>query len=247
MRGNISAEECATEGERRCYSAKENLGTVELGGLSEEFLQEQGRLLFARPWRFLCSVLELRDLSRVAAGTEIAFAGRSNVGKSTLLNSLVGQRNLARTSCQPGRTQCLNFFVGAHTPLRLVDMPGYGYAEAPRRLTRRWQALMLSYLQERPGLVRVFLLIDSRRGLTELDWDVLALFDTRGISYQILLTKTDCLKPDSLQEMRTLLSSELGQHPAAAGTVLESSSKRKEGLTLLRTEIARLLASLKLL
>ena len=146
--------------------------------------------LFRRPWQFLRSAPRLEDLP-AAAGPEIAFAGRSNVGKSILINALAGRRGLARTSNTPGRTQDLNFFTAPGVAVTIVDMPGYGFAEAPKAKVDQWTGLVRDYLRGRPTLQRVFLLIDARHGLKSPDLSVMALMDQAAVSYQVVLTKTD--------------------------------------------------------
>src|SRR5262245_40763267 len=158
---------------------------------------ERGELLFRRPWRFLRSVPDLVHLPALA-GPEIAFAGRSNVGKSSLINALVNQRGLARTSNTPGRTQDLNFFGAPDVALCIVDMPGYGFAEAPKAKVEQWTGLARDYLRGRPTLVRVFLLVDARHGLKASDLGIMTVMDQAAVSYQVVLTKTDKVKPPEL-------------------------------------------------
>ena len=157
-----------------------------------------GEALFRRPWQFLLSAPRL-DVLPPAAGPEIAFAGRSNVGKSSLINALVGQRGLARTSNTPGRTQELIFFGAADVALTIVDMPGYGFAQAPKAKVEEWTGLVRDYLRGRPTLLRVLLLIDARHGLKPTDRDVMELMDQAAVSYQAVLTKTDKIKPAELR------------------------------------------------
>jgi GTP-binding protein len=153
-----------------------------------------GEAMFARPWRFVKSVPSLEFLPDTDR-PEMAFAGRSNVGKSSLINALVGHHGLARTSNTPGRTQELNFFEVPHAALFLVDMPGYGFAKAPKDKVDAWTRLVRDYLRGRPNLVRVFLLIDARHGIKSADEPIMELLDEAAVSYQVVLTKIDKLKP----------------------------------------------------
>ncbi|WP_299810371.1 ribosome biogenesis GTP-binding protein YihA/YsxC [uncultured Roseibium sp.] len=197
---------------------------------------EAGRLLFARPWEFLTSVTDMANLPE-AADTEIAFAGRSNVGKSSLINALTGRKGLARTSSTPGRTQMLNFFVAPDTPLTIVDMPGYGYAQAPKDLVDAWTRLVFSYLRGRPNLRRVILLIDSRHGIKANDLETMALLDKAAVVYQVVLTKADKIKPPQLArlitETRALLAKRIAAHPE----IIATSSEKNKGVDELRAEL----------
>ena len=173
-----------------------------------------GEALFARPWQFLKSAPALEFLPE-SDRPEVAFAGRSNVGKSSLLNALVRRRGLARASNTPGRTQELNYFETPDVALYLVDMPGYGFAEAPKSKVEAWTRLVKAYLRGRPTLVRVFLLIDARHGLKRVDLDLMELMDEAAVSYQAVLTKTDKVKPQHLAEVMAATHAELARHPAA--------------------------------
>lgn len=200
---------------------------------------EAGEALFRRPWRFLLSAPRLEVLPP-AAGPEIAFAGRSNVGKSSLINALVGRRGLARTSNTPGRTQELNFFVADGISLAIVDMPGYGFAQAPKAKVEEWTGLVHDYLRGRPTLRRVFLLIDARHGLKSSDLAVMAELDKAAVSYQAVLTKIDKIKPQELAAVMRTTATELNRHAAAFPALLATSSQTGAGIAELRAEIARL-------
>jgi GTP-binding protein len=198
-----------------------------------------GEALFRRPWQFLLSAPRLETLPP-AAGPEVAFAGRSNVGKSSLINALVGRRGLARTSNTPGRTQDLNFFTAPGIALRLVDMPGYGFARAPKARVDEWTGLVRDYLRGRPTLLRVFLLIDARHGLKPADLAVMDLMDQAAVSYQAVLTKTDKIKPHELAEVEHTTAAALASHGAAFPTLLATSAQTGAGIPELRAQIARL-------
>ena len=199
---------------------------------------EAGRLLFAAECRFFFGAQKLDQLPPLA-GTEIAFAGRSNVGKSSLLNALTGRNSLARTSSEPGRTRQLNFF-NLGDRLVLVDMPGYGYARASRDIKADWQGMMFEYLRGRPTLRRVILLLDARIEVKQADHDVMDLLDRAAVAYQLVLTKSDGVKQAGLarkvQEAEVLARS----HAAAFPTILSTSSETGEGIAALRTELASL-------
>jgi GTP-binding protein len=202
-------------------------------------LHEAGRLLFSKPWDFVLGVAHLDQLTD-ADGMEIAFAGRSNVGKSSLINALVGQKALARTSNTPGRTQQLNVFT-TDAPLTIVDMPGYGYAKAPLPTVEAWNRLIKRYLQGRPNLARVFVLVDSRHGLKDNDKEIFDLLDKSAVSYQIILTKTDKLKPGQIEKVRDNVLNGLLKRPAAHPEVLITSSVEQSGLSQVRAAVAELL------
>jgi GTP-binding protein len=201
-----------------------------------------GEALFARPWRFVMSVPSLEVLPDPDR-PEIAFAGRSNVGKSSLINALVGRRGLARTSNTPGRTQELNFFEVPHATLFLVDMPGYGFAKAPKDKVDAWTRLVRDYLRGRPNLVRVFLLIDARHGIKSADEPIMQLLDEAAVSYQAVLTKVDKLKPPALASVVTDTAAALQTHAAAYATLITTSSESGSGIAELRAEIAALAAA----
>ena len=204
-------------------------------------LIEAGRKLFAHEWQFIWASPSIETLPPMA-GIEIAFAGRSNVGKSSLINALTGRNALARTSHTPGRTQELIFFDGPdHAGLRLVDMPGYGYASAPKAKVASWTALIHKYLQGRSNLARVYVLIDARHGLKEVDLDVLKTLDRSAVSYQIVLTKADQIKPAELEQRIGDIKTSLSTHPAAFPEVLATSSETAAGIPELRAAMVRLL------
>jgi GTP-binding protein len=208
---------------------------------SDAKLIEQGRKLFAGDFRFIWASPSIETLPPMA-GVEVAFAGRSNVGKSSLINALTGRNALARTSSTPGRTQELIFFDGPnHAGLRLVDMPGYGYASAPKAKVASWTALIHKYLQGRSNLARVYVLIDARHGLKEVDLDVLKTLDRSAVSYQVVLTKADQIKQVELESRIGDIKTSLSTHPAAFPEVIATSSETSEGIPELRAAMVRLL------
>jgi GTP-binding protein len=209
------------------------------GDLDESDI-EAGRLLFARPCDFIWGASSPDQLPE-ATVPEVAFAGRSNVGKSSLVNALTGQRTLARISNTPGRTQQLNFFeLGGR--LRLVDMPGYGYAKESREKVEAWTALVRTFLKGRVPLRRALVLIDSRHGLKPNDHEVMTLLDQAAVSYQVVLTKADKLKPGPLEAMRASTATDLKRHPAAFPEVHATSSETGQGIAELRAALTRLAA-----
>jgi GTP-binding protein len=199
-----------------------------------------GRRLFAPEWRFVSAAASAASLPAMK-GNEIAFVGRSNVGKSSLINALTNRNSLARTSHTPGRTQELVFFA-ADDRLTLVDMPGYGYAAAPRAKVAAWTALIHAYLAGRANLKRVYVLVDARRGLTAADDEVLATLDSAAVSYQIVLTKADEVKPSEIAACLDATEAALRKHPAAFPEALAASARSGAGIPELRAAIARLLA-----
>ncbi len=203
-----------------------------------EAAMEEGRLLFARECRFIQGVPSLKDLPPDTL-PEVAFAGRSNVGKSSLINALTGRNTLARTSNTPGRTQHLNFF-SLSDRLILVDLPGYGYAKAPKDQVRRWTSLVNGYLKGRATLRRVCLLVDSRHGLKESDLEVMAMLDAAAVSYLIVLTKADKISPMALDDCYRSVIEIASKHVAAYPHVAVTSSEKGLGIGELRMMIASL-------
>lgn len=199
---------------------------------------EAGRLLFAAECTFFFGAQKLEQLPPLA-GTEIAFAGRSNVGKSSLLNALTGRNSLARVSQEPGRTRQLNFF-NLGDRLTLVDMPGYGYARASKDIKADWQGMMFNYLRGRPTLRRVMLLIDARIELKQADTDVMELLDRAAVTFQLVLTKTDAVKPAALERKIAEAEQLARSHAAAYPGILPTSSETGAGIAMLRAELAAL-------
>ena len=208
--------------------------------MSDDLDLEAGRLLFARPFVFVKGCVRISDLPP-ADRTEVAFAGRSNVGKSSLINALVGMKDLARTSNTPGRTQELNIFEGGEGALRIVDMPGYGFAQAPRDKVQAWTKLIHAYLTGRPNLRRVYVLIDGRHGPRANDLTVMNELDKSAVSYQIIMTKADKPSVSELQEAETATRAAIAKRPAAHPELIVTSSETKFGIDILRAEIARIL------
>jgi GTP-binding protein len=204
-------------------------------------LIEQGRKLFAGDWQFIWASPSIETLPPMA-GMEVAFAGRSNVGKSSLINALTGRNALARTSHTPGRTQELIFFEGPEKAgFRLVDMPGYGYASAPKTKVASWTALIHKFLQGRATLARVYVLIDARHGVKDVDLDVLKTLDKSAVSYQVVLTKAYQVKGSELTTRIEETAATLAKHPAAFPDILATSSRTGAGMPELRAAMVRLL------
>jgi GTP-binding protein len=205
--------------------------------IADEELAERARKLFAGPVEFLKSAPGLQFLPDPDV-PEVAFAGRSNVGKSSLLNAITNRKGLARTSNTPGRTQELNFFeVGNPLQIRLVDMPGYGFAEAPKDLVKRWKKLVNDYLRGRPVLKRALVLVDSRHGLKDVDREMMRMLDDAAVSYHLVLTKGDKVKPSALGTLYETTLTEAAKHPAAHPAIFTTSSETGSGIAELRTAI----------
>ena len=201
-------------------------------------LIEAGRLLFARPCNFFTAAQKLEHLPP-PEGVEVAFAGRSNVGKSSLMNALTGQNALARVSHTPGRTKQLNFFT-IDGRITLVDMPGYGFAKASRSVKEDWQGLMFDYLRGRPNLRRVLLLLDARIETKPPDHAVMELLDKAAVAFQLVLTKADDVKPSALAARQAEVEALARKHPAGHPLVLTTSSRTGRGMDELRAELAAL-------
>jgi GTP-binding protein len=206
----------------------------------DDAARQLGEQLFERPWQFLKSAPALEFLP-AADRVEIAFAGRSNVGKSSLINALLRQNGLARTSNTPGRTQDLNFFLTDEVPLYVVDMPGYGFAKAPKEKVEAWTELVSDYLRGRPTLARVFLLIDSRHGLKPPDLEIMAMLDAAAVSYQVVLTKADKINATELEALTEATSKALAKHAAAFPVLIATSAEKGSGIAELRAAIAKIL------
>ncbi|HEY4775402.1 MAG TPA: ribosome biogenesis GTP-binding protein YihA/YsxC [Xanthobacteraceae bacterium] len=198
-----------------------------------------GRRLFAAEWRFVAAATAVSALPAMR-GTEVAFAGRSNVGKSSLINALTGQNALARTARAPGRTQELIFF-SAGGPLMLVDMPGYGFAQAPKAKVAAWTRLIHDYLRGRTNLARVYVLLDARHGLKPADDAVLATLDQAAVSYAIVLTKADQVKADEQAARVSAVERAISRRPAAYPQVLATSARSGAGIAEMRAALARLM------
>jgi len=205
----------------------------------EPLAEEAGRKLFAGTATFLKGVVAMDGLPP-ADRLEVCFAGRSNVGKSTLINALTGRKALARASNTPGRTQEINYFELGE--MFLVDLPGYGYAKAPKPVVEQWQRLLKAYLSGRATLRRAFLLIDSRHGVKQVDEEIMALLDSAAVTYQVVLTKAD--KPRSAETVKMLdrVRADLAKHPAAYPELILTSSEQGTGIATLRAAIAGILA-----
>ena len=204
---------------------------------NEAELAEEARKLFAGRVEFLLSAPELKFLPD-ADLPEIAFAGRSNVGKSSLINAITGRKSIARASVTPGRTQELNFFeVGEPTRLRLVDMPGYGFAKAPVKVVERWKSLVRTFLRGRPVLKRTLVLIDSRHGIKPPDAEMMKMLDESAVGYRLVLTKADKVKASELAETEARVALEARKHPAAYPQLHVTSAEKGMGIAELRAAI----------
>jgi GTP-binding protein len=201
---------------------------------------EAGRKLFAAPWQFLAAAGSLATVP-ATTGVEIAFAGRSNVGKSSLINALTGRRMLARTSHTPGRTQELIFFANPAN-LVLVDLPGYGYASAPKAKIKSWTALARGYLGSRAALARVYVLLDARHGLKPIDAPLLDALDRAAVSYQLVLTKADEVKPTDHEAVIARVREGCARRPAAFPDIALTSARTGHGIPELRAAIERVMA-----
>jgi len=206
--------------------------------MSDEEAIERGRLLFARPCRFVAGAARADQLPPPEL-TEVAFAGRSNVGKSTLVNALTGQTALARVSRTPGRTQQINFFR-LDDALMLVDLPGYGYARVSKRAVADWTRLIHDYLKGRPNLRRLCLLIDARHGIKSVDTALMDELDDAAVSYQVVLTKADALSADEIEATRAGVAAALVRRPAAHPEVIVTSARADIGIAALRAALAAL-------
>ncbi|MBE3637389.1 ribosome biogenesis GTP-binding protein YihA/YsxC [Mangrovicoccus algicola] len=205
----------------------------------DELSREAGRKLFAGETSFVKGVVAMSGLPP-ADRLEICFAGRSNVGKSSLINALTGRKGLARASNTPGRTQEINYFE--RDALYLVDLPGYGFANAPVATVAKWQELMRAYLSGRPTLRRAFVLIDSRHGIKKVDDEILTLLDKAAVTFQVVLTKADKIKTSEYPALLEQVGKALAKHPAAYPELILTSSEKGEGIPTLRSTINGLLA-----
>ncbi|GAW35929.1 putative GTP-binding protein EngB [Roseovarius sp. A-2] len=199
---------------------------------------EQGRKLFAGPVDFLKGVVAMSGLPP-ADRLEVCFAGRSNVGKSTLINALTGRKALARASNTPGRTQEINYFTLGDSRY-LVDLPGYGYANAPLDVVRKWQALLKQYLSGRQTLRRAFVLVDARHGIKPVDEEIMTLLDSSAVTFQCVLTKTDKISESAREKVLEQVRGKLAPHPAAYPELILTSSEKGSGIATLRSVIATL-------
>jgi GTP-binding protein len=210
---------------------------TEIDAREQQHREDAATRLFSGRVDFLLSAPQLKFLPEPTV-PEIAFCGRSNVGKSSLLNALTGRRAIARASVTPGRTQELNFFeVGEPTRFRLVDMPGYGFAKAPVKVVERWKKLVKTYLRGRPVLARNLVLIDSRHGLKDSDREMMTMLDEAAVGYRIVLTKTDKIKASALDTVTARIAEEARKHPAAFPEMHLTSSEKGMGIAALRAAI----------
>lgn len=205
----------------------------------DETTREKGRLLFAGETEFLKGVVAMSGLPP-SDRIEVCFAGRSNVGKSSLINALTGRKGLARASNTPGRTQEINFFT-AGAEHYLVDLPGYGYANAPVAVVEKWQKLLKQYLSGRQNLRRAFVLIDARHGIKKVDEEILSLLDSSAVTFQCVLTKSDKVKAADREKVLQQVREKLSKHPAAFPEIILTSSEKGDGIPTLRATIASLI------
>jgi GTP-binding protein len=206
--------------------------------MADKFTAEQlkaAEAQFTRPITFMLGVARLEQLPDDVYD-EVAFAGRSNLGKSSLINAPFNQKRLAKTSATPGRTQQLNFF-NFDDKLYLVDLPGYGYAKAPEKLVKQWQMILKTYLRGRPNLRRVFVLIDARHGIKKEDTEIMKMLDEAAVSYQIILTKIDKISATELDKVLTATAAQIAKHAAALPDIIATSAEKKSGLDLCKAEI----------
>lgn len=204
----------------------------------DEYTSELGRKMFAGPVEFLKGVVAMSGLPP-ADRLEVCFAGRSNVGKSSLINAITGRKAIARASNTPGRTQEINFFTLGESHY-LVDLPGYGYANAPLAKVEAWQRLLKQYLSGRPNLRRAFVLIDARHGIKDVDEEIMSLLDSSAVTFQCVLTKVDKLKAGERDTVLDQVRGKLAKHPAAFPELIVTSSEKGEGIATLRAVIATL-------
>ncbi|WP_420343302.1 ribosome biogenesis GTP-binding protein YihA/YsxC [Paenirhodobacter sp.] len=204
----------------------------------DDITRERGRLLFAAPVEFLKGVVAMSGMPP-GDRLEVCFAGRSNVGKSSLINALTNRKNLARASNTPGRTQEINFFTTTDGPY-LVDLPGYGFAEAPVPIVKKWQELLKAYLSGRVNLRRAFVLIDARHGVKKVDEEILTLLDRSAVTFQVVLTKVDKISNADREKVIEQVKGALAKHPAAHPEIVVTSSEKGEGVEILRSIICTL-------
>lgn len=211
-------------------------GIFSIAEVPDEAEVEQARIMFAGNTDFLKGVVAMDGLPP-SDRIEVCFAGRSNVGKSSLINALTGRKALARTSNTPGRTQEINFFT-LGSDHYIVDVPGYGFANAPVAVVEKWQRLLKNYLSGRPSLRRVFLLIDARHGPKKVDDEIMQLLDRSAVTFQVVLTKCDKLKPGELEKVTARTIDGISKHPAAYPEIVQTSSAKGTGLEILRCIVA---------
>lgn len=202
----------------------------------DDATREKGRLLFAGPVDFVKGVVAMEGLPPPDRA-EVCFAGRSNVGKSSLINALTGRKNIARASNTPGRTQEINYFTLGDDHY-LVDLPGYGFAEAPVAVVAKWQRLLKAYLAGRQTLRRAFVLIDTRHGIKAVDEEILTLLDRSAVTFQVVMTKADKVKPADREKVLTQVRNALQKHPAAYPEIVLTSSEKGDGIETLRAIVA---------